>query len=105
MLIADMPVSEDLKRGRFGEALKDLGDEKGQIIRLLTVFLAEYVLSDVVNTSGLENTSEEDAPKVLQAVATLLVDESSAKDFAPILLCINEDSQTVFRTVPNFHLT
>jgi hypothetical protein len=38
---SDMPVSEELKRGRFGDALKDIGDEKAQIIRLLVALLAE----------------------------------------------------------------
>lgn len=41
-IINDMPVSEDLKRGRFGDALKDLGSEKAQILRLLIAFLSEY---------------------------------------------------------------
>src|SRR5271155_1395324 len=43
-IINDMPVSEDLKRGRFGDALKDVGVEKAQIIRLLIAFLTECVL-------------------------------------------------------------
>ena len=38
----DMPVSEDLKRGRFGDAMKDIASEKTQIIRLLVVLLTEY---------------------------------------------------------------
>jgi len=37
-----MPVSGELKRGRFGDALKDLPDEKTQIIRLLIILLSEY---------------------------------------------------------------
>ena len=43
-IINDMPVSEDLKRGRFGDALKDLGAEKAQILRLLIAFLTECLL-------------------------------------------------------------
>jgi hypothetical protein len=39
----DMPVSEDLKRGRFGDALKDIPLEKAQIVKLLIVLLAEYI--------------------------------------------------------------
>jgi len=38
----DMPVFEDLKRGRFGDALKDIAAEKARIIRLLIALLAEY---------------------------------------------------------------
>jgi hypothetical protein len=38
-IINDMPVSEDLKRGRFGDALKDVGVEKAQIFRLLIALL------------------------------------------------------------------
>lgn len=38
----DMPVFEDLKRGRFGDALKNIADEKVRIIRLLIALLAEY---------------------------------------------------------------
>jgi hypothetical protein len=41
-LIVDMPVGEDLKRARFGDALKDLPEEKARIIRLLVALLAEY---------------------------------------------------------------
>jgi hypothetical protein len=37
----DMPVSEDLKRGRFGDAMKDIVAEKAQIIRLLISLLTE----------------------------------------------------------------
>jgi hypothetical protein len=37
----DMPVSEDLKRGRFGDALKDIAVEKAQIMRLLIELLTE----------------------------------------------------------------
>lgn len=36
-----MPVSEELKCGRFGDALKDIGDEKARIIRLLITLLSE----------------------------------------------------------------
>ena len=42
-IINDMPVSEDLKRGRFGDALKDVGGDKAQILRLLIALLTEYV--------------------------------------------------------------
>jgi len=38
----DMPISEDLKRGRFGDALKDIPTEKTQILRLLVTLLTEY---------------------------------------------------------------
>lgn len=38
----DMPVSEELKQGRFGDALKEIPLEKAQIIRLLIILLAEY---------------------------------------------------------------
>jgi hypothetical protein len=41
-LTVDMPVGEDLKRVRFGDALKDLPEEKARIIRLLAALLAEY---------------------------------------------------------------
>jgi hypothetical protein len=40
--MVDMPVGEDLKRARFGDALKDLPEEKARIIRLLVALLAEY---------------------------------------------------------------
>lgn len=43
-LNVDMPVVEDLKRGRFGDALKDLPEEKTKIIRLLICLLAGYRL-------------------------------------------------------------
>ena len=39
--INDMPVSEDLKRGRFGDALKDIPTEKAQILRLLVTLVSE----------------------------------------------------------------
>ena len=38
----DMPVSDELKMGRFGDALKDIPIEKTQIIKLLIGLLAEY---------------------------------------------------------------
>lgn len=42
-IINDMPVAEELKRGRFGDALKDIGVEKAHILRLLIFFLTECV--------------------------------------------------------------
>jgi hypothetical protein len=41
-LMVDMPVADDLKRARFGDALKDISTEKAQIIRLLIILLAEF---------------------------------------------------------------
>jgi hypothetical protein len=38
----DMPVAEDLKRARFGDALKDIAPDKAQMIRLLVVLVSEY---------------------------------------------------------------
>src|SRR5262245_8767141 len=38
----DMPVAEDLKRARFGDALKDIAADKVQMIRLLVVLVSEY---------------------------------------------------------------
>jgi hypothetical protein len=38
---SDMPVFDDLKRGRFGDALKNIAVEKARIIRLLLALLAE----------------------------------------------------------------
>lgn len=45
----DMPVFEDLKRGRFGDALKDIAVEKARIVRLLIALLAELVSLETVN--------------------------------------------------------
>ena|ERR1700694_1669328 len=93
-----MPVSEDVKRERFGDALKDLGVERGQIIRLLTIFLAEYLFGDVTNHSALENVSEDNVQKILLSIASLLVDESSATDFTTVLPCMIGGPSSVFRT-------
>src|SRR5271170_6439360 len=92
-IINDMPVSEDLKRGRFGDALKDIGVEKAQILRLLIVFLTECVRPRrVTNDSGLSSSSDDllMSQKALSGVASMLVDESSARDFISILQCMVE---------------
>jgi hypothetical protein len=44
----DMPVSEELKQGRFGDAMKDTPLEKAQIIRLLIILLAEYTPFELI---------------------------------------------------------
>jgi hypothetical protein len=43
VLMEDMPVSEDLKRGRFGDALKGIPVDKAQIVQLLIALLSEYL--------------------------------------------------------------
>jgi hypothetical protein len=50
-LRVDMPVVDDLKRGRFGDALKDLPEEKSRITRLLIALLAEYGPLSILLTS------------------------------------------------------
>ena len=100
-IINDMPVSEDLKRGRFGDALKDVGVEKAQIIRLLIAFLTECVLpTRVADDSGLSSSSDDLSlsQKAFGGVASMLVEESSARDFISILQCIVEGPSMVFGT-------
>ena len=97
-LTADVPVVEELKRGRFGDALKDLPEEKARIIRLLVALLAEYGLPNmkVDDSSRTKDSSKEMSKKALAGVATMLVDEPSAKEFHPILTTIVERPNTVF---------
>lgn len=95
-----MPVAEDLKRARFGDALKDIATEKSQIIRLLVILLAEYTTSSTgSHYSGPKNLSKERAEKVLRDVASLLVEESSAKDFIPVLHCMTQSPSMVFGNI------
>jgi len=93
-----MPVAEELKRGRFSDALKDLAEEKARIIRLLVSLLAEYGVPymKVDDRSGTKASSTEMSEKALAGVATMLVDEPAAKEFYPILTTIVERPNMVF---------
>lgn len=99
-----MPVFEDLKRGRFGDALKDIAAEKARIIRLLIALLAEcYPMEKVADNSRLEGASPEVSEKAMMAVSSMLVDEASPKDFLPVLHCMVEGPNMVFGTF-QYHL-
>ena len=97
-LTADMPVVEKLKRGRFGDALKDLPEEKARIIRLLVALLAEYGLHylHIDDSSRTKDSSAEVSEKAFEGVATMLVDKPAAKEFHPILTTILEGPNIVF---------
>jgi hypothetical protein len=98
-LILDMPVSEELKRGRFGDALKEIVVEKAQIIRVLVALLTEYAPRTLnANLSCPTDLSSELSEKAFRAVADMLVDEASAREFIPILHCIIDGPNMVFGT-------
>lgn len=93
----DMPVFEDLKRGRFGDALNNIPAEKARIIRLLIALLVEYCLmTKVTDNSRLEGASPEVSEKAMMAVSAMLVDAACAKDFLPVLHCMVQGPNTIF---------
>jgi hypothetical protein len=92
-----MPVTDDLKRARFADALKELPTEKAQVLRLLVTLASEYSHSFcITDDSGPKVLSKELAEKALQAITSLLVPGSSVNDFVPILQCMIEGSTVVF---------
>ena len=90
-------MAEDLKRARFGDALKELTTEKVQVVRLLVILLSEYLYhQSIIDHSGPKDLSKELAEKSLHAIAKLLVTDSSAKDFIPVLHCMVQAPSMVF---------
>jgi hypothetical protein len=92
-----MPVSEELKRGRFGEALKGLPLEKAQILRLLIGLLSEFIISkSLLMISELECIAVERCEKALVGITNMLVDEQAVNGLIPVVHCIMQSPDAVF---------